>query len=86
MRLSELSLIVSGEWQGEDVECATGPFAEKTVEAVGQGAKYFSRQEKRIATLQVELSQPLALLVKGSRSQHMERVIEAFCARSATCC
>jgi UDP-N-acetylmuramoyl-tripeptide--D-alanyl-D-alanine ligase len=65
---------------------ATGPLAEKTVETFGQGARYFPRQEELIETLQEELGQQVALLVKGSRSQHMERVIEALSARSATCC
>jgi UDP-N-acetylmuramoyl-tripeptide--D-alanyl-D-alanine ligase len=65
---------------------ATGPLADKTVEAFGQGARYFSRQEELIEKIQEELSQHVALLVKGSRSQHMERVIEVLSARSATCC
>jgi UDP-N-acetylmuramoyl-tripeptide--D-alanyl-D-alanine ligase len=65
---------------------ATGPLAEKAVEAFGQGARYFSLQEKLIETLQEELTQQVALLVKGSRSQHMERVIEALSARPPTCC
>ncbi len=65
---------------------ATGPLANKAVEAFGQGAKYFPRQEELIEKIQADLSQDVALLVKGSRSQHMERVIEALRTSTETCC
>ena len=65
---------------------ATGPNAEQAVDAFGPGARFFSRQEELIEALQKELREDVALLVKGSRSQRMERVIEALCARTETCC
>ncbi len=65
---------------------ATGPNAEKAVEAFGDGARFFSHQEELIEQLKKELPGNAALLVKGSRSQRMERVIEALRARKETCC
>jgi UDP-N-acetylmuramoyl-tripeptide--D-alanyl-D-alanine ligase len=65
---------------------ATGPNADKAVEAFGPGARFFLRQEELIEQLQEELREDVALLVKGSRSQRMERVIEALRARTETCC
>lgn len=66
---------------------ATGPNADKAVEAFGSGAGFFPRQEELIDQIQKELREDVALLVKGSRSQRMERVIEALRARTEeTCC
>lgn len=65
---------------------ATGPNADQAVETFGPGARFFSRQEELIEQLQEELREDVALLVKGSRSQRMERVIEALRARTETCC
>jgi UDP-N-acetylmuramoyl-tripeptide--D-alanyl-D-alanine ligase len=59
---------------------ATGPNADQAVEAFGPGAQFYTRQEELIEKLQEELRGDVALLVKGSRSQRMERVIEALCA------
>jgi UDP-N-acetylmuramoyl-tripeptide--D-alanyl-D-alanine ligase len=64
----------------------TGPNANKTAEAFGSGARFFPRQEDLIETLQEELREDVALLVKGSRSQRMEKVIEALRAGKVTCC
>ena len=66
--------------------CATGSFAGKAVEAFGPGGQFFARQEELIETLQHEMTPDVALLVKGSRSQQMERVVEALTARTETCC
>lgn len=65
---------------------ATGPNAERAVEAFGPGARFFSLQEDMIETLKQELRENVALLVKGSRSQRMERVVEALRDRIETCC
>jgi UDP-N-acetylmuramoyl-tripeptide--D-alanyl-D-alanine ligase len=59
---------------------ATGPNADKAVEAFGAGARFYAHQHELIEQLQEELRGDVALLVKGSRSQRMERVIEALCA------
>ena len=61
---------------------ATGPLADKAVESFGHGARYFPCQEDMIETIKEELNPDAALLVKGSRSQHMERVVEALRART----
>jgi UDP-N-acetylmuramoyl-tripeptide--D-alanyl-D-alanine ligase len=64
---------------------ATGPNTDQATAAFGSGARYFPRQDDLIETLQGELRADVALLVKGSRSQRMERVIEALCIRTETC-
>lgn len=61
---------------------ATGPNADLAVASFGPGAWFFPCQEELIERLQEELRGDVALLVKGSRSQRMERVIEALCART----
>jgi len=65
---------------------ATGPNADKAAEAFGSGAWFFERQEDLIEKLQEELREDVALLVKGSRSQRMEKVVEALRARNDKCC
>jgi UDP-N-acetylmuramoyl-tripeptide--D-alanyl-D-alanine ligase len=67
---------------------ATGPNADRAVEAFGAGAVYSREQQEMIRKLQQNLHQDVVVLVKGSRSQQMERVIEALCRRGQeqTCC
>ncbi len=65
---------------------ATGPLANKAVEAFGEGADYFIQQDELIERIKSELNPNVALLVKGSRSQHMERVIEALRTGADLCC
>ena len=57
---------------------ATGPDAIKAVEAFGQGGLYFESQDDLISQSKLLLRDDAIVLVKGSRSQHMERVIEAL--------
>jgi len=54
-----------------------------TVEAFGSGARWFEDAGSLIRALHSELSLGVTLLVKGSRSMHMERVVEALSARPA---
>lgn len=61
---------------------ATGPHADKAVESFGAGAEYFPCQDELIKKLTKELREDVALLVKGSRSQRMETVVEALKAGS----
>ena len=58
---------------------ATGPDAERSVETFGSGGRYFAEQAELIGQLQQELREDVVVLVKGSRSQRMDRVVEALC-------
>lgn len=61
---------------------ATGPLAEQAVQSFGDGAGYFDKPEELIQVVQESLHKDVVMLVKGSRSQRMERVVEALCAES----
>ncbi len=52
--------------------------AESTVQAFGKGAVYFLRQDDLIAALQKAITKEVVLLVKGSRTQKMELVVNAL--------
>ena len=55
-----------------------GPMSRHAVEAFGEGARWFSDVDALIRALRAELTPDVTLLVKGSRSMHMERVVEAL--------
>ncbi len=55
-----------------------GAMAENTALAFGEGAVYYPRQEDLIAALQDTLRDDVVLLVKGSRAQKMENVVNAL--------
>ena len=57
---------------------ATGKEVAHTVEAFGQGAKYFADKEALIATLLSDINSTQIILVKGSRSARMEQVVQAL--------
>ncbi len=57
---------------------AVGSDAGYAVEAFGSGATFFDTQDDLIKCLQQQLSGTEALLIKGSRSQKMERVVHAL--------
>jgi len=63
---------------------ATGLDAIKAVEAFGQGGLYFESQDELIRQSKSLLQDDAIVLVKGSRSQHMERVIDALRAGKKT--
>lgn len=63
---------------------ATGPHADQAVRAFGRGGYYFQQQEALIDTLRADLHPGCKLLVKGSRSQRMERVVAALCSDGGT--
>ncbi len=67
---------------------ATGPNAEKAVRAFGAGAHYFAEPETLIEAVARGLHKDVVALIKGSRSQRMERVVQALCepARESSCC
>ena len=57
---------------------ATGECSRLAVEAFGDGAEHFETQEGLIEALRSTLSGDICLLVKGSRSMAMERVVSAL--------
>lgn len=64
---------------------AVGPNADRTAAAFGEGAVYCHSQEEMIEHIEAELREGIVILVKGSRSQHMERVVEALRVREGAC-
>lgn len=57
---------------------AVGPLSENAVRSFGQGAEHFSSVEKMIEAIEKEITADVTLLVKGSRSMQMERVVGAL--------
>ncbi len=57
---------------------ATGDLSRAAVEAFGPGGRHFDNREQLIAALRGELDAATTLLVKGSRSMRMERVVDAL--------
>ena len=55
-----------------------GELAQNVCLAFGRGAQHFSRIEDLLAALEPELDADTTVLVKGSRSMRMERVVQAF--------
>jgi len=60
---------------GIDGVYATGPLSKGAVEAFGTGGHHFAEQQQLIAALKTELDSGVTVLVKGSRSSRMERVV-----------
>jgi len=57
---------------------ATGALAENTVNSFGLGAKYFHTQEALITAVRHIISSDVVVLVKGSRVQKMEVVVDSL--------
>ena len=55
-----------------------GPMSRHTVEAFGPDARWFPDVDALVRALRAELTPEVTLLVKGSRSMRMERVVEAL--------
>jgi UDP-N-acetylmuramoyl-tripeptide--D-alanyl-D-alanine ligase len=59
---------------------ATGSLSRGAVEAFGENGHFFEQQQHLIAALLPQMKGDVTVLVKGSRSSRMERVVEALCA------
>ncbi len=57
---------------------AVGNLTRYTVDVFGQGAQHFSNQQSLIAQLLSDIKPNMSILVKGSRSNRMENVVEAL--------
>jgi UDP-N-acetylmuramoyl-tripeptide--D-alanyl-D-alanine ligase len=57
---------------------AVGDDAHHAVEAFGAGATWFANADDLIAALRVELGPDVTVMVKGSRSNRLERVAAAL--------
>lgn len=64
--------------QGVDRLYCVGELSAAAAGAFGTGAHHFTQQEKLIDQLQQDLSGEITLLIKGSRSAHMETVVNAL--------
>lgn len=58
---------------------ATGDNADRTVQSFGAGGEYFRTQAELIEALAKAVNENAVVLVKGSRGQRMEKVVEALC-------
>lgn len=65
---------------------AVGPNAVRAAESFGEGALYCQEHDQLIEQIRQQINENVVLLIKGSRSQHMERVVEALRERSDLCC
>jgi len=59
---------------------ATGKLAALAVESFGHGAHWFSDTESLAAALDAQAGAEVRVLIKGSRMNRLERVVEALCA------
>lgn len=57
-----------------------GEYSHYTSDEFGENAEHFSSQQELVNQLVKNINQNDVVLVKGSRSMHMERVVEALCA------
>jgi UDP-N-acetylmuramoyl-tripeptide--D-alanyl-D-alanine ligase len=57
---------------------ALGPLSRLTVDAFGVGGYHFAGHEALTSTIREGLGPDVTILVKGSRSMHMERVVQAL--------
>ena len=64
---------------------SVGPNADRVAEAFGEGGCHCRDQEEMVERILAELKAGVAILVKGSRSQRMEQVVEALRVQEAAC-
>jgi UDP-N-acetylmuramoyl-tripeptide--D-alanyl-D-alanine ligase len=59
---------------------ATGELSQGAAESFGDNGHFYEQQQQLIEALLPEMNNDVTVLVKGSRSSRMERVVEALCA------
>ena len=57
---------------------AVGPQSSRAVETFGSGAEWFADADSLIRRLQAELAPGVTVLIKGSRVNRLERVVQAL--------
>lgn len=62
---------------------AIGPESSRAAESFGAGAEWFPDAESLIRRLQLEIASGVTLLIKGSRVNRLERVVQALAGNSA---
>jgi UDP-N-acetylmuramoyl-tripeptide--D-alanyl-D-alanine ligase len=62
---------------------ATGELARFTVAEFGDGATFYESQDALITALKEQLNERVVVLVKGSRAQKLEKIVEAITDESA---
>ncbi|MDE2305274.1 MAG: UDP-N-acetylmuramoyl-tripeptide--D-alanyl-D-alanine ligase [Gammaproteobacteria bacterium] len=62
---------------------ALGPLSMRAVETFGAGAEWFADPEALVYRVHAQLAAGVTILVKGSRVNRLERVVEALAARPA---
>jgi UDP-N-acetylmuramoyl-tripeptide--D-alanyl-D-alanine ligase len=65
---------------GLDRLYACGVLSRNAADAFGENGHFFEQQQQLIEALLPEMQRDVTVLVKGSRSSRMERVVEALCA------
>jgi UDP-N-acetylmuramoyl-tripeptide--D-alanyl-D-alanine ligase len=63
---------------GVDRLFATGKLSALAVEALGSGGEWFADAETLARAVNAELTREVCVLVKGSRSARLERVVDAL--------
>jgi len=69
---------------GIDYLFTLGELSANTASAFGEGAFHFNEQEKLVTALKPFLYSQTTILVKGSRSMHMEKIINGLVAENAS--
>ena len=62
--------------QGVDRLFATGPLSALAVEAFGAGAEWFADTVSLAAAIEPQLAADVRILIKGSRMNRLERVVD----------